>query len=506
MKKTSFIIILLISFYHIGFSAPSIKSLNNLLEPGVKTLTIEGVLSTGSKVDEVTIHLFSYVFNKRNNLDASTFKTSTKNGRFNFTLQAIEKLSYISLTFFSPENKNKNLQLFLIEPGDSINISFTEENIEFTGKGSEKLNLQYLVSKFADIIWDRKETASMDGKHGYHFLNRVKEKYDELFFKKTALLNSYQNAISPDIFERLKVDYKAEELYILFRSFYFWMKYPAEPGEREEQIMFYKEHLLHQNINLGCNSYQASSKYYADFVMLKIIIDLSLANSDINKKPSLQETYIYINTNFTGPLKEKLVTICFIQMFTSDVGQQEYLQKAINDCKDLYLKNILIEIAEAKSKGKPAYNFSLENEWGDLVRLKDFSGKVIVLDFWFSGCPSCRSLETEMKKIRKVFKSDSNVVFLSINVDRDKEKWKANLVKEFYSAQNEINLFTNGLGTDDPLIRYYGFIGFPQIVIINQKQKIVTTNPVLPIDEITREMFIRLIQKEIDLQLIKNKG
>jgi thiol-disulfide isomerase/thioredoxin len=130
--------------------------------------------------------------------------------------------------------------------------------------------------------------------------------------------------------------------------------------------------------------------------------------------------------------------------------------------------------------------------------MKDFYGKLIIMDFWFSGCPSCISLEIEMKQIRKMFQSDSNVVFISINADNNRKKWKENLHNELYSGHDEVNLFTNGLGIEDPLIRYYGFIGFPQMVIINQKQRIVTTQPPFPVDDTSRKMFIRLIQQELN--------
>jgi protein SCO1/2 len=64
-------------------------------------------------------------------------------------------------------------------------------------------------------------------------------------------------------------------------------------------------------------------------------------------------------------------------------------------------------------------NIRFTNQLGKKVSLDDLKGKVIVIDFFFSRCPSiCPGLARSMKRLQDSFiKNDSIVQFISISVD-----------------------------------------------------------------------------------------
>jgi protein SCO1/2 len=64
-------------------------------------------------------------------------------------------------------------------------------------------------------------------------------------------------------------------------------------------------------------------------------------------------------------------------------------------------------------------NISFINQLGEKKTLNDLKGKIIVVDFFFTRCPSiCPELARSMKKLQASFKkNDSIVQFLSISVD-----------------------------------------------------------------------------------------
>lgn len=76
-------------------------------------------------------------------------------------------------------------------------------------------------------------------------------------------------------------------------------------------------------------------------------------------------------------------------------------------------------------KGKPdtswhkVKNISFTNQLGKRVSLDDLHGKIIVMDFFFSRCPTiCPGLARSMKKLQDSFvKNDSIVQFISVSVD-----------------------------------------------------------------------------------------
>lgn len=64
-------------------------------------------------------------------------------------------------------------------------------------------------------------------------------------------------------------------------------------------------------------------------------------------------------------------------------------------------------------------NIQFTNQLGKTVSLYDLKGKVVVIDFFFTRCPSiCPGLAQRMKKLQDSFlKNDSIVQFISISVD-----------------------------------------------------------------------------------------
>jgi len=64
-------------------------------------------------------------------------------------------------------------------------------------------------------------------------------------------------------------------------------------------------------------------------------------------------------------------------------------------------------------------DMSFTNQLGHTVSLNDLRGKIIVLDFFFTRCPTiCPGLARNMKKLQDSFvKNDSIVQFISISID-----------------------------------------------------------------------------------------
>lgn len=70
------------------------------------------------------------------------------------------------------------------------------------------------------------------------------------------------------------------------------------------------------------------------------------------------------------------------------------------------------EIAEGLEKGEMAPNFELEKMDGEKVKLSDFRGEKVMLNFWATWCPPCRAEVPDMQKLHE----NKDVTILAVNL------------------------------------------------------------------------------------------
>ncbi|RZM00742.1 MAG: TlpA family protein disulfide reductase, partial [Pedobacter sp.] len=75
-----------------------------------------------------------------------------------------------------------------------------------------------------------------------------------------------------------------------------------------------------------------------------------------------------------------------------------------------------LETAKKTLPGKPAMDFAALDTAGKEVRLSDFKGKTVFLDFWASWCVPCRKENPNVKKLYQQYK-DKGLVVLSVSLD-----------------------------------------------------------------------------------------
>ncbi|SMC96815.1 TlpA disulfide reductase family protein [Pedobacter africanus] len=83
-----------------------------------------------------------------------------------------------------------------------------------------------------------------------------------------------------------------------------------------------------------------------------------------------------------------------------------------------------IAASKATVAGNMAPDFTHNDTNGKPVKLSDFKGKYVLLDFWASWCGPCRAENPKVLKAYNAFK-DKNFTVLGVSVDRaeDRDKW-----------------------------------------------------------------------------------
>jgi cytochrome c biogenesis protein CcmG/thiol:disulfide interchange protein DsbE len=110
-----------------------------------------------------------------------------------------------------------------------------------------------------------------------------------------------------------------------------------------------------------------------------------------------------------------------------------------------------------------APDFSLTSLQGETVRLSDFRGRVVILDFWAIRCPPCRVQIPILEKLFEKY-SHQKVMILGISVDRDP---RLNQFAQYYKINYPVLL------PDGKVDRDFGGIQYiPTLFIIDPEGEI----------------------------------
>ena len=124
-----------------------------------------------------------------------------------------------------------------------------------------------------------------------------------------------------------------------------------------------------------------------------------------------------------------------------------------------------------------APGFDYVNFKGGTTKLSDLSGKYVYIDVWATWCGPCRAEIPFLKKVEEKY-HDKNIAFVSISVDVDKdlEKWKK-FVEE--KQLGGIQLFADKNWNSD-FMKSFSINSIPRFILIDPSGKVVSADAARP--------------------------
>lgn len=119
----------------------------------------------------------------------------------------------------------------------------------------------------------------------------------------------------------------------------------------------------------------------------------------------------------------------------------------------------------ANSQGKAAPAFELKDLDGKTVKLSDFKGKVVLLNFWATWCPPCREEIPDLIALQNKYR-DKGLVVLGVSLDQ-----KGPAPVKSFVGRMKIN-YPVVIGDEKTAMNYGGIQAIPTTFYIDRNGKI----------------------------------
>ena len=141
--------------------------------------------------------------------------------------------------------------------------------------------------------------------------------------------------------------------------------------------------------------------------------------------------------------------------------------------------------AAEQGRGRAALDFTLPDLQAKPIRLSDFRGKTVIIDFWATWCPPCIFQIPELNKLATAHREKGDVVVIGVSVDADGRPVVAPWVEE-HAVEYTI------VCGDEELAAEFGVFGFPTLVIIGSGGEIASRHVGLIEHDVLQELVAGL--------------
>lgn len=378
----------------------------------------------------------------------------------------------------------------LLVPGDSLHVSLDvtafDSTCTFSGTGSERINLQIALDQYYAAFSKRHPMpyeASKTGGIGLMY-NWARMRVDSV----AAFLNNWlrQHPHAPqDAKDFARVLARREQFHAAGKVNYVGMMLPykdkvdIDPDSIRqfmEALMDFpslteqRSHWAYRNpLNAWLAVYRKT--YEAEHPEV-----LPIANNYSRELHFLRHAPMPDSVRQMGHFY-------FVQRLAKYYGELQKAQAVTDSLRQVWTLprdllvalNDLIAYHARYAPGQEAPPLTAVDTAGNTVRLSDFRGKVVYIDFWVSGCLPCREELPHARALHDSLGPDAPVVMLNVNMN-DIAHWKW-----FLNRRDVAGLNVNAQGGDNgETAKNYSVTGYPKYILVGKDGRIVSPNAKRP--------------------------
>ncbi|WP_057936057.1 TlpA family protein disulfide reductase [Algoriphagus resistens] len=199
------------------------------------------------------------------------------------------------------------------------------------------------------------------------------------------------------------------------------------------------------------------------------LVDACLRNASL--KSRLEGTSFFAQAEKYGSgIKDEVIAFYVLDNFNR-LGERlpEVLEMSLSRLTTPWISARISELTAMQ--GKVLRGDLLWDMDGKTVDLRDFRDKTLLIHFWISGCKFCiHEYTTVLNGLAEKYRSDPDILVISVNVGDSPEKWKQSIASGRYTSASMLNLRAD---KDKGFTEHYRIYSFPQKMIVAPGSKVL---------------------------------
>jgi thiol-disulfide isomerase/thioredoxin/predicted negative regulator of RcsB-dependent stress response len=211
--------------------------------------------------------------------------------------------------------------------------------------------------------------------------------------------------------------------------------------------------------------YEKSYAAYPSEQLAERLGDLAAKKNDLERAVNEYATAFAFpgpDPSRQGEVRRKLGS-CFVALHQSEKGLGDLILVRYDEL----MRELAPRFKDSRQPNanlKDPFAYVLQRTDGSPLRLADYRGKVLVLEFWATWCGPCRMEGKLLERVTENFRNQPAAVFLAVNVDDDRAGVPAFLKEEQW---------TTPVAYSQGLDRLLGVQSLPTLVIFDRSGRVV---------------------------------
>ncbi|WP_185213159.1 thioredoxin-like domain-containing protein [Sphingobacterium mizutaii] len=472
----------------------------------------QGNVSETLGIDSFTVHYSIEPFQEFNMYGFPQEKlVKVRNDRFRLVLEDAPGLFYIRFSFPRAAYRKTGTSLrtvadspILVRGNAPIDVTIDEQGIHMEGESKAMFDLQMdlyslnyqLSASRAEIMggyngadMEDLEVAAMDMLYG------TKALYDQAQGKAMAIAGPGYGNLPDSVRNRLLLDYLGD---LRLRQL-FDLKFRLQDSRVGRFVAdFYVDSLLSEPGGEIMGAYKGNSPLFSNYLAAKIKLDLQMASYRVGRNIVFgMPVYLDLaSRRFTGRAYDQVAFALYINgAMRQEILPRTY-QKLLSTIGSEAYRKYLEGQRAIREEASRSYQFSFPDETGRLISNSDLKGKVVLMDFWFTGCGGCKNLHLAMEEVKEAFRDEPDIAFVSMNVDKSREAWLQSVRSGEYTDPGDVKLWI-GKGKGAGIIDHYRVSSYPTMVLVGKDDNLVMVNPPDPRNPSKKKELIYLLREAL---------